>query len=162
MSMELTKEARATMDRIAAGLPTKSEKIRALGRAGYARADIARYLGIKYQFVRNVLVQAEEKERQGGGGATERPRRQEWAQVGPEGRVVIPAPYRRLLGIEGGGHLLMLLEDGEVRLVGRDAAIRRARNLVARYVPRGAGLVDELIAERRAEARDDDREPSRP
>jgi AbrB family looped-hinge helix DNA binding protein len=98
-----------------------------------------------------------EAERKKGGAATDVPPRQEWAQVGPDGRVVIPASYRKLLGIEDGGPLLMLLEDGDVRLVGRDAAIRRAQSLVARHVPAGVSLVDELIAERRAEAAREER-----
>ena len=34
---------------------TVSDKIRALAAAGYARADIARHLGKRYQHVRNVL-----------------------------------------------------------------------------------------------------------
>lgn len=40
------------------GLATKSAKIRALARAGYSRREIANYLGVIYQHVRNVLVQA--------------------------------------------------------------------------------------------------------
>lgn len=43
--------------KIIAGLTTKAEKIRALDRAGMARAEIARFLGISYQHVRNTLVQ---------------------------------------------------------------------------------------------------------
>lgn len=40
---------------------SKSSKIRALAEQGVARADIARLLGIKYQFVRNVLEQQSNK-----------------------------------------------------------------------------------------------------
>jgi hypothetical protein len=40
------------------GLRTISEKIRALADAGYERAEIAKYLGIIYQHVRNVMVQS--------------------------------------------------------------------------------------------------------
>ena len=36
--------------------------------------------------------------------------------------------------------------------------IRRAQERVRRYVPEGVSLVDELIAERRAEARREDEE----
>ena len=68
------------------------------------------------------------------------------------GRVVIPAAYRRILGLDGGGHVLMVLEDGEVRLIGRDAAVRRAQALLARYAPKSGRVSDELIADRRAEA----------
>ena len=47
------------MEKLIRGLTSKSEKMRALAGAGYARADIARFLGTRYQFVRNVLVQEE-------------------------------------------------------------------------------------------------------
>lgn len=40
-----------------AGLPTTSAKIRALAASGMERAEIARFLKIKYQHVRSVLVQ---------------------------------------------------------------------------------------------------------
>ena len=40
------------------GLTTKSEKIRVLGRKGVPTADIARFLEIRYQHARNVLVDA--------------------------------------------------------------------------------------------------------
>ena len=46
---------RQRMDELTAGVRTKSDKIRRLAAAGYARAGIARYLGIRYQFVYNVL-----------------------------------------------------------------------------------------------------------
>ncbi|MBM3580816.1 MAG: AbrB/MazE/SpoVT family DNA-binding domain-containing protein [Alphaproteobacteria bacterium] len=75
-----------------------------------------------------------------------------WAQIGPDGRVVIPAPFRQQLGLGDDARVLMLMEDGELRLVGRDAAIARAQALVAKYVPEGVSLVDELLADRRREA----------
>jgi len=37
------------------GITTKADKMRVLDRAGYARADIARFLGVRYQQVRNTL-----------------------------------------------------------------------------------------------------------
>jgi len=37
-------------------LPNKSARIRYLNSKGMARADIGRFLGIRYQFVRNVLT----------------------------------------------------------------------------------------------------------
>ena len=153
MPVTLDNESRTEMAKTAAGLSTKSAKIRALGRAGYKRADIARFLDIRYQHVRNVLVHAEEKQkREGLTAAGGGPPGQTWAQVSPDGRVVIPAAYRQLLGVEGGGHLFMLLEGSELRLIGRDRAIQRAQELVARFVPEDVSLVDEFLAERRREA----------
>ncbi len=154
MTVDLNNRSRTEMAKIVAGLPTKSAKIRALGRAGYKRADIARFLDVRYQHVRNVLVHAEEKQkREAQTGAADGPPRQVWAQVGPDGRVVIPAAYRRRLGIEDGGHVLLLLEDGEVRLLSRDGAIARAQALVAPYLKDESSSVDAFIAERRREAR---------
>lgn len=40
------------------GLSTKSAKIRALNAAGFSRTEIAAFLKIRYQHVRNVLVQS--------------------------------------------------------------------------------------------------------
>lgn len=152
MTISLDEESRAAMTKIASGLPTKSAKIRALGKAEYERVDIARFLEIRYQHVRNVLVCAEKKEASREQTvAAEKPPGQVWAQVGPDGRVVIPAAYRRLLGIDEGGHVLMVLEDDEVRLIGRDTAIARVQALVAKYVPDDVSLVDDLLAERRRE-----------
>lgn len=139
---------KAEMDRVAAGLPTKSAKIRALGKAGYRRQQIADYLKVRYQHVRNVLVDAEKA---GASQAPPAPPRQEWIQVGPDGRLLIPAAFRPLLGVQAGGPVLLVPEDGELRLMSRDAAIRSAQRLMARFAPKGRRLSDELIAERRAE-----------
>ena len=159
MTVHLDRKLRAEMAKVVVGLPTKSAKIRALGGAGYARGDIARFLEIRYQHVRNVLVRAQEKEeREERDKEAATPPTQVWAQVGPDGRVVIPAAYRGLLGIEGGGHVFMLLEGDEVRLMGRDGALRRAQELVAQYVPAGVSLVDEFLAERRREAEREEQE----
>ncbi len=47
---------RDEMDRATTGLATKSAKIRALDKLGATRSEIANYLQIRYQHVRNVLV----------------------------------------------------------------------------------------------------------
>ncbi len=71
----------------------------------------------------------------------------------PNGRVVIPASMRAELGWQTGGKLVARLADGAVILEPVDAAIRRAQALVRRYVPENAGLVEELMLERRAAAK---------
>ncbi len=75
------------------------------------------------------------------------------AKIGPSGRVVIPAAFRKEMGLKAGDEVLMRLEDGEVTLYTRAQAIRRAQEIVRRHVPEGVSLSDELIAERRAEAK---------
>lgn len=53
----LTTTQQSEIEKVTKDLTTKSQKIRALAAAGWARADIARGLDIRYQHVRNVLIQ---------------------------------------------------------------------------------------------------------
>ena len=83
------------------------------------------------------------------GGSDRAPRR---IKVDPGGRVVVPAGFRKALGIRAGQEVLMTLDDGFVRLQTINAALERVR-AIARSKRRGrSGVVDEFIAERRAEA----------
>jgi bifunctional DNA-binding transcriptional regulator/antitoxin component of YhaV-PrlF toxin-antitoxin module len=148
-------EERAALKAVA-GLKSNADKIRALDRARYPRGKIAKLLKVRYQQVHNVLARSAKRAARAREEVA--PPRQEWAQVGPDGRVVIPVAFRRALGIEGGGHVLMRLEGDGLNVVGRDTAIRRVQELVARYIPENVSLVDELIAERRAEAERESRE----
>ena len=76
------------------------------------------------------------------------------AVLGPQGRVVIPIEIRKKLGLEPGTVINIWLEDGKVHLRSRAAARASAKKLFkdARTRRGGESLVDELIAERRAEA----------
>jgi hypothetical protein len=49
---------RRSVEEVTKGLDTKSDKIRELARAGYLRTEISKLLGIRYQHVRKVLVDA--------------------------------------------------------------------------------------------------------
>ena len=73
-------------------------------------------------------------------------------KVAEGGRIVIPAEYRKRLGVQVGDNVILQLDDGEIRLFTVREAIRRAQEMVRRYVSEGVSLADELIAERRAEA----------
>ncbi len=68
------------------------------------------------------------------------------------GKLVIPARFRRELGIGVGDTLVVELADGALHVRSLESAIRKAQAIVRGFVPEGASLVDELIAERRAEA----------
>lgn len=57
----LTEKQKSSMKKIVVGCETKSSKIRLLSSKGYERADISRFLDIRYQHVRNVLVQKLQK-----------------------------------------------------------------------------------------------------
>lgn len=66
--------------------------------------------------------------------------------------MVIPAEYRKALGLHVGDEVILRIEGNELRLITLDQAIAHAQALVGQYVPEGRSLVDELIAERRQEA----------
>jgi AbrB family looped-hinge helix DNA binding protein len=74
------------------------------------------------------------------------------ARIAAGGRIVIPARLRRELGLQTGDRVILDVNGGELRVRSLDAAIRRAQELVAEYVPEGISLADELIRERREEA----------
>ncbi len=74
-------------------------------------------------------------------------------QIGPKGRVVLPAPIRRQLGLAEGTELMARIEGDGIVLEPRSVAVSRLQALVRAAVPEGVGLVDELLADRKAEAR---------
>ena len=73
-------------------------------------------------------------------------------KIDKNGRVFIPAEYRKELGLNPGDAVVIKLLDGELQIVSHAEALRRVRELIARYISPERSLVDELIAERRAEA----------
>lgn len=141
------------MLKLTEGLTSKSEKMRVLAKAGYKRKVIADFLGTRYQFVRNVLVQDEARNAKKAAAATsgESQLAPIKLRLGPDGRVVIPAAFREALGLSDGDTLIASIDDGELNLLTRRAAVRRAQAIVRQFVPEGVSLVDELIEDRRRE-----------
>jgi len=73
-------------------------------------------------------------------------------KIGQNGRLVLPAAIRRLAGLKVGDEVVMHVENGEVRLMAVQQAIRRTQEVCKEYLPKGKSMVGELIAERRREA----------
>ncbi len=73
------------------------------------------------------------------------------AKITEGGRIVIPAEYRRALGLHTGDEVILSLEDGELHIFTPLQAIKHAQELVRRFIPQGRSLADELISERRLE-----------
>lgn len=77
--------------------------------------------------------------------------------VGERGRVVLPSAVRRELDLKPGTHMLLSTEkDGSLRLRPYRAVAEQSRGLL-RDLP-GESMVDDLIAQRRAEAGQEDTE----
>jgi AbrB family looped-hinge helix DNA binding protein len=76
-----------------------------------------------------------------------------FARVNENGRVVIPASYRKALGIKPGDEVILRMEDNELRITTMKRRIERAQRRIRQYVKPGVSLADELIAERREAAK---------
>jgi bifunctional DNA-binding transcriptional regulator/antitoxin component of YhaV-PrlF toxin-antitoxin module len=76
------------------------------------------------------------------------------AMMTENGRMVVPARLRKLLGIEGKrAEILFHVQDREVTLTTKMQALRRAQERLAGTAPTGTKLVsEELIEDRLAEA----------
>jgi len=73
-------------------------------------------------------------------------------QANEQGRVTIPAWLRHVTGIRAGSSLVAYEEDGRAVLETREHLADRIRRDVAASWSGDGSAVDELIAERRAEA----------
>ena len=71
------------------------------------------------------------------------------------GRILVPAAIRRAMKLEKGDTVLLELHGEELRVRSAAAALRRLQRSLRETVPPGVSLVEELIADRRAEAAGD-------
>jgi len=139
---------------------SKSQKMREFAAQGMSRADIARKLGVRYQFVRNVL-EREQSKKSPVKGFSEGPQAplagpaSVKVRLGPEGRIVVPAPFREALKLKEGDVLFARLEGNEVQLLTPKAAMQRAQAMLRQFVPDDVSLADELIRERRRETEEE-------
>ena len=170
------------MAAVAGPLETVSDKIRALDAAGYRRADIARFLGKRYQHVRNVL---EDDARAGPAGYTlgradlsgvnegpapydGGPTDKRFVQrrgggvwrlvVRPDGSLFIPPEVMEKLKLAPGKAVIAKFDGEDFTFTDGMTSSLRAQAAVIRTVPRGVSLVDELIADRRREAEREDQD----
>lgn len=69
------------------------------------------------------------------------------------GRVLIPAAIRRKLNLKEGAEVLLRFDETGVQLGTREQVLARIHEQLRRYIPEGRVLSEELIEERRAEAK---------
>jgi len=166
--------SRERMAEIVRPYATVSDRIRALDAAGAPRAEIAKFLGKRYQHVRNVL----EGDRQRGGytlghadlsgvreqgAAFEGPADdREFIEprgngayrlvVRPDGSILLPKEILAAFGAEGGGVVMAKLEGDTFDLISAATAVKRVQEMMRPHLRPGVSVVDEFLAERRAEA----------
>ncbi len=150
----------AEMMRLTRDLPTKSAKIRALAQAGVSRAEIARFLNIRYQHVRNVLTGPEPGTAVQGMAEPLAPRFAHQTSPVPhltaDGSVVLPPVLAGKLAAKPGDQLIAVEEDGGLWIGTRAAGVLRAQAIVRERVPEGVSLIDELLRMRRGEVERED------
>ena len=71
-------------------------------------------------------------------------------RVDEAGRIVIPAEFRKALGIRPGDGMSIILEDDGIKLMTMDQVLRSIQKTL--HLPVDRSLADELIQERREEA----------
>ncbi|MBL8227881.1 MAG: AbrB/MazE/SpoVT family DNA-binding domain-containing protein [Bryobacterales bacterium] len=75
------------------------------------------------------------------------------ARIDRAGRVLIPLKLRKELGLTEDSEVVLRVEDGQLLMQTREEAVRRARERLKRLKRPGLTVVDEFLAERRAEAK---------
>ena len=76
-------------------------------------------------------------------------------RLNANGRVVIPASVRKVLGVEAGDELILEQKDDAFILTTQQQRIQHAQRRAKSRVSPGTSLADELIAERRRAAREE-------
>ncbi len=76
--------------------------------------------------------------------------------VAENGRMNLPADIRRRLGLKGAGRITIEEFEDHLEIRSFEQRMKRVQELMKPYLQPGRSVVDELIAERRAEnARDE-------
>ena len=73
-------------------------------------------------------------------------------KIGEAGRIVIPAEMRAAMMVKPGDTVTAQVVNGEFRIVSPKVALKRVQAVAQQFKRPGVSAVDELIAERRAEA----------
>jgi bifunctional DNA-binding transcriptional regulator/antitoxin component of YhaV-PrlF toxin-antitoxin module len=76
-------------------------------------------------------------------------------KLGPGGRVVIPAIYRKAMKVSDGDRLMARIVDGELRLITPEMSIKRAQRMAREIIPEGVDLIADLFEMRRQEVEDE-------
>ena len=74
-------------------------------------------------------------------------------KIDSAGRIVIPAEMRAAMMVKPGDTITASVDNGVFSITSPEVAVRIAQSLARQYIPEGVSLVDELIADRREEAR---------
>ena len=84
------------------------------------------------------------------------------AKVSPSGRISLPAEFRKAVGLQSGGDVIVELADNEIRIRTMQQSVRRAQAMARKLLgDRPGGSVDDFLAEKRRDAKQEEREMNR-
>jgi AbrB family looped-hinge helix DNA binding protein len=81
-------------------------------------------------------------------------------KLADDGRMVIPAPLRHRLGLHPGDALVIEAEETSLRVRSQADVLKEAQSYFRQFVAPGISVVDELLAERRTAAAQEEAELS--
>ena len=77
------------------------------------------------------------------------------ARITKGGKVSIPSAYRKFLNLKDGSEVVFAIKNNQITISPLSAALENARRLVGKYHSSDDSLVDQLIAQRRDEAKNE-------
>ncbi|MFP3012162.1 MAG: AbrB/MazE/SpoVT family DNA-binding domain-containing protein [Rickettsia sp.] len=77
------------------------------------------------------------------------------AKIAKDGRVSIPAAYRKQLHLKEGDKVVFTLKENEVVISPLSFVLKKVHTNINKYYSSEESLVDKLIAERRNEAKNE-------
>jgi bifunctional DNA-binding transcriptional regulator/antitoxin component of YhaV-PrlF toxin-antitoxin module len=80
-------------------------------------------------------------------------------KVSASGRLHLPSEVRKALGLKGPGHVVITVADGQATLTTMAENLARIRALARPYAPKDRLASEQLIAERREEAKREAADP---
>lgn len=81
--------------------------------------------------------------------------------VDNQGRITIPAAWRKAHGVEAGSVVMVTTRNDHLEIQTRDQVLSEAQQIVAPYIKGKRSLVEQLLEERRREAEQETEEASR-
>jgi AbrB family looped-hinge helix DNA binding protein len=79
-------------------------------------------------------------------------------RMAANGRLCVPAKFRKALGLEEGGMVVLSLQDGEVRIRPIGVVLAEVQAMVAPYLKASGDTVEQFLADKRAEVAREERE----
>jgi hypothetical protein len=137
---------REDMEAIVQGVATKSEKIRLLHAAGAKRADIARFLEIRYQHVYNVLKDRGGRDEVNEVGAPSDPGQVSRARVEAGSKIALPREFVEAEGLRAGDEVICRRDPDGIKIMSRAAVQEQLKAVLRQRLPEQADLLEAVLA----------------